>query len=95
MQDKNKNRECIEDATPTTQRVELSLASIRLFEQSSKARLEAYALNTCTPLEHHAQDNIDAVINYIKLTVLELGFLLNDFELVQALRASAPANPPL
>ena len=62
--------------------------SLALFEERVRIRLEQFALNAQTPLEHYQQHNEEAISDYLELALIELRILHNDLQLLRLLKAS-------
>ena len=70
----------------SAQTVAVPESTISLFEQGIQTRLEAFSLNAQTPLDHYQEGNNKAIIAYLELLLLELPFLLNEFQLLELLK---------
>lgn len=66
----------------------MPLSKVELFKQGIRARFEAYAFGATSPLEYFESNNNEAIKDYIKLTILELSYMFNEFELLDFLSQS-------
>jgi len=93
MQVKNENSQSRmfgdNTSSASAQLGDASLVDISLFEQALRMRLEIFALDASTPLEHYQNQDMQSISEYLETTLLELRYLLNECRLLTLLQETA------